>query len=166
MSVDSIRLPDSLKYKTLINHRIVYGAGGIMPDVFVSADTSFNSPYFDKLFAKNVLNTFTLEYYDKNRALLNSQYPDFDDFKAKFNFSPDDIKSFIAKGESEGVKYDEVQFNKSKPEILLIMKGYIAGNMWKTSEFYQIMNEDDKLIGKALKIISDKQTYNTILGNK
>ena len=43
-----------------------------MPDVFVSADTSYISPYFNKLFAKNVLTTFTLDYYDKNRSLLNS----------------------------------------------------------------------------------------------
>ena len=39
LSADSIRLPDSLKYKTLVNKRIVYGGGGIMPDVFVPADT-------------------------------------------------------------------------------------------------------------------------------
>jgi carboxyl-terminal processing protease len=101
MSADSIRLPDSLKYKTLVNQRIVYGGGGIMPDVFVSADTSYNSAYFNKLFAKNVPNTFTLEFYDKNRTMLNSQYKSFDDFKAKFKFTPDDIKTLIAKGESE-----------------------------------------------------------------
>jgi carboxyl-terminal processing protease len=164
MSADSIRLPDSLKYKTLVNRRVVYGGGGIMPDVFVSADTTSNSTYFNKLFAKNVLNTFTLEFYDKNRTLLNSQYKSFDDFKTKFQFSPDDIKSFIAKGESEGVKFNEEQFNKSKDEILLILKGYVASNMWQTNELYQIVNENDKVIDKALKVISDKKSYNSILG--
>jgi carboxyl-terminal processing protease len=164
MSADSIRLPDSLKYKTLVNRRVVYGGGGIMPDVFVSADTTFNSAYFNKLFAKNILNTFTLDFYDKNRTLLNSEYKSFDDFKKKFQFSPDDIKSFIARGESEGVKFNEEQFNKSKDEILLIMKGYIASNMWQLNELYQIVNENDKVIDKALKIISDKKSYNSILG--
>jgi carboxyl-terminal processing protease len=164
MSADSIRLPDSLKYKTLVNSRVVYGGGGIMPDVFVSADTTSNSAYFNKLFAKNVLNTFTLDFYDKNRTLLNSEYKSFDDFKKKFQFSPDDVKSFITRGESEGVKFNEEQFNKSKDEILLIMKGYIASNMWQISELYQIVNENDKVIDKALKIISDKKSYNSILG--
>jgi carboxyl-terminal processing protease len=164
MSADSIRLPDSLKYKTLVNKRIVYGGGGIMPDVFVSADTSSNSAYFNKLFAKNVLNTFTLDFYDKNRASLNSRYKSFDDFKKGFQFSEDDVKSFIAKGESDGVKFNEEQFNKSKDEILLIMKGYIAGNMWQISELYQIVNENDKVIDKALKLVSDKKSYNSILG--
>jgi carboxyl-terminal processing protease len=166
MSADSIRLADSLKYKTLVNQRVVYGGGGIMPDVFVSADTLSNSGYFNKLFAKNVLNLFALEFYDKNRTMLNSQYKSFDDFKTKFNFSADDIKTFISKGESEGVKFNEEQFNKSKDEILLILKGYVAGNMWQTNELYQIVNENDKVIDKALKVISDKRNYNSILGIK
>jgi len=166
MSADSIRLPDSLKYKTLVNKRVVFGGGGIMPEVFVSADTSYNSPYFNKLYAKNILNSFTLEYYDKNRALLSSQYKSFDDYKNKFELSSDDIKSFIAKGEAEGVKFNEEQFNKSKNEILLILKGLIATNMWKTSEYFQIINENDRVIDKALNIITDKKAYNTILGNQ
>jgi carboxyl-terminal processing protease len=164
MTADSIHLPDSMKYKTLVNKRIVYGGGGIMPDVFVSADTSSNSAYFNRLFAKNVLNSFTLDYFDRNRALLNSRYKSFADFKTKFEFTPDDIKTFIAKGESEGVKYNEEQFKKSEDEILLILKGYVASNMWQTSELYQIVNQNDKVIDKALKLISDKKSYNAILG--
>jgi carboxyl-terminal processing protease len=164
MSADSIHLPDSVKFKTLVNKRVVYGGGGIMPDVFVSADTAFNSPYFNKLYAKNVLVTFTLEYFDRNRTKLATQYKSFNDFKTNFKFSDNDIKDFIAKGEAEGAKFNEEQFNKSKEEILLIMKGYIASNMWKTNELYQIVNENDKLIDKALKLISDKKSYNSILG--
>ncbi len=44
------------------------------------------------------------------------------------------------------------------------MKGYIASNMWQLNELYQIVNENDKVIDKALKIISDKKSYNSILG--
>jgi carboxyl-terminal processing protease len=166
MSADSIHFPDSLKYKTLVNKRVVYGGGGIMPDVFVSVDTSYNSAYFNKLYAKNVLTTFTLEFFDKNRTLLNSQYKSFDDFKTKFEFTPDDIKTFIAKGEAEGVKFNEKQFNKSKDEILSILKGYVASNMWQISDYYLIINEKDKVIDKALKVISDKKSYDAILGNR
>jgi carboxyl-terminal processing protease len=164
MTADSIRLPDSLKYKTLINKRIVYGGGGIMPDVFVSADTSYISPYFNKLFAKNVLTTFTLDYYDKNRSMLNTKYKSFNTFKSEFEFTPDEIKSFIAKGETDGVKFNEDQFNKSKAEILLILKGYVASNMWQTNQFYQILNQNDKVIDKALQVISDKKNYNSLIG--
>jgi carboxyl-terminal processing protease len=166
MTADSVHFPDSLKSKTLLNKRVVYGGGGIMPDVFVAADTSYNSAYFRKLAGKNVLNSFALEYFDKNRNILNSQYKSFEDFRKNFQFSPDAIKTFIAKGETEGVQYVEDQFNISKDEILLILKGLIATNIWRSSEYYQIVNENDKVIEKALKVISDKKSYDTILGFK
>lgn len=166
VSADSIHLPDSLKYKTLVNNRVVYGGGGIMPDVFVSADTSYITPYFSRLFAKNIHTAFTLEYFDKNRNTLNSQYKTFDDFKKRFQFSDDDIKVLIAKGEAEGVKFNEEQFNKSKDEMLLILKGLVATNIWQTSEYFQIVNQNDKAIEKALNVISDKKSYNVILGNQ
>jgi carboxyl-terminal processing protease len=166
ISADSTHFPDSLKYKTLVNKRVVYGGGGIMPDVFVSVDTSYNTPYFSRLYAKNVLNTFALEYYDKNRSAISSQYKSFMEFKEKFEFNPDDIKTLIAKGEAEGVKYDDEQFNKSKEEMLLVLKGLVATNLWQTSEYFQIINENDKVIANALKVISDKKSYNAILGDK
>ena len=165
MTADSTHFPDSLKYKTLVNKRTVYGGGGIMPDVFVSVDTSYNSPYFNRLFAKNVLTAFTLEYCDRNRNILASQYKSFDDFRQKFQFSPDDIKSLIARGEAEGIKFNEEQFNRSRDEILLVLKGQIALNLWQTSEYFQIINQNDNAIEKALKVISDRKSYNTLLGN-
>jgi carboxyl-terminal processing protease len=166
MSADSTHFLDSLKYKTLLNKRTVYGGGGIMPDVFVGVDTSYNSAYFRKLAGKNVLNTFVLEYMDRNRTSLAGQYKAFDDFHRNFSFTPDDIKAFIAKGESEDIKYNEAQYNISKDEILRILKGLVASNIWQVSEYYQIVNENDKIIEKALKVISDNKAYNIILGYK
>jgi carboxyl-terminal processing protease len=166
ISADSTHFPDSLKYKTLINKRTVYGGGGIMPDVFVAIDTSYNSAYFRKLAGKNVLNSFALEYYDKNRSSLAGNYKTFDEFNRKFSYTPEDIKAFIARGETEGIPYEESQFNISKDEILLILKGLIASNMWQVSEYYQIINQNDVVIDRALKVISDAKGYNTILGYK
>ncbi len=166
ISADSIKMPDSLKYKTLVNNRIVYGGGGIMPDVFVAVDTTYNTSYFRRLAGKAVLNSFTLEYYDRNRTQINSKYKSFADFRTNFQFTPEDIKAFIAKGEAEGVKFDEEQYNISKDEILLVLKGLVAANMWQLSEYYQIINQNDKVIDKALEVISDKARYNTIIGYK
>jgi carboxyl-terminal processing protease len=165
MSADSIHLADSLKYKTLVNKRVVYGGGGIMPDVFVSADTSYNSSYFNKLYAKNVLNSFTLEFYDKNRTQLQFSINRLMTLRRNLSFSSDDIKTFIAKGESEGIKFNEAQFNKSKSEILLILKGLIATNMWNTSEYFQIINENDRVVDKALNVINDKKAYNSLISS-
>jgi carboxyl-terminal processing protease len=144
----------------------VYGGGGIMPDVCVAIDTSYNSSYFRKLAGKNVLNSFALEYFDKNRTTLTGSYKTFDDFKNRFTFTPDEISAFIARGEAEGVVYDEAQYNISKDEIILILKGLIASNLWQVSEYFQIINQNDNVIERALKVISDGKAYNAILGYK
>ncbi|HEX2920888.1 MAG TPA: S41 family peptidase [Bacteroidales bacterium] len=164
LNADSIKMPDSLKYTTLINKRVVYGGGGIMPDIFVSIDTSYSTPYFNRLVAKNILNSFTLEYYDKNRTALTSKYKTFERFQSDFNVDEDMIKAFIQKGESEGVKFNEAQFNKSKEELSLVLKGLVAINIWQTNEYFRVINQNDKVIAEALRVIEDRKTYNATLG--
>ena len=166
VSADSTHLTDSVKFKTLINKRTVYGGGGIMPDVFVPADTSYSTPYFNRLFQKNIINTFILDYCDRNRDKIKDKYKSFEEFKNKFQFSPDELKALTVKGETDGVTFNEEQFGKSKDEILLLMKGLVASNIWQSNEYYQIINRNDKVLEEALKIISDKKAYYTLLGNK
>jgi carboxyl-terminal processing protease len=166
ITADSIHFPDSLNYKTLINKRTVYGGGGIMPDLFIPADTSNYTEYYRSLSRKGVITSFSLEYSDKNRKYLTSEYKLFDDYKSKFNFSQDDIATFIKKAEESGVKYNDSQFKISRTDILKLLKGLVAANIWQTNELYRIVNENDVVIDNALKIISDKTAYNKILGFK
>jgi carboxyl-terminal processing protease len=166
MTADSIHFPDSLKFKTLINKRTVYGGGGIMPDLFVPADTSNYSDYYRTVIRKGILNSFALEYSDKNRQLLTSKYKLFNDFREKFSFSPEEIASFIKKAEDSGVKYNDSQFKISQNELFTVLKALVASNIWKSNEYYRIINEDDATIESALRIISDKSAYNKILGYK
>lgn len=69
-SADSIHFADSLKYVTE-GGKVVYGGGGIMPDIFVPADTSDMTPYFREVAGRNILYRFTLDYTDRHRAQLN-----------------------------------------------------------------------------------------------
>jgi len=164
MNADSIHFPDSLKFKTLVNKRIVYGGGGIMPDLFVAADTTYYSDYYRTIVRRGILNSFALEYSDRNRGKLSSDYKKFDDFRKKFEISPGDITDFIKKAEDSGIKYNEAQFNTSKSLIMKGLKSLIASNLWQANEYYQVFNEDDEVISKALQIVSDKGAYNKLLG--
>jgi carboxyl-terminal processing protease len=166
MTADSIHFPDSLKFKTLVNKRTVYGGGGIMPDLFVPADTSNYSDYYRTVIRKGILNSFALEYSDKNRQLLTSKYKLFNDFREKFSFSPEEIAAFIKKAEDSGVKYNDSQFKISQNELFTVLKALVASNIWKSNEYYRIINEDDATIESALRIISDKSAYNKMLGYK
>jgi carboxyl-terminal processing protease len=164
MSADSTHFPDSLKYNTNINHRPVYGGGGIMPDVFVPGDTSNYSDYYRDLGRKGVFGSFTDEFADKNRARIKSSYSKFDDFKSKFEFTTEEVSNFIKTGEDAGVKFNEKQFNISKSEILKIIKALVASDIWQTTEYYRIYNEGDVVIARALKVLGDDKGYNKLLG--
>jgi carboxyl-terminal processing protease len=166
MSADSIQFPDSLKHKTLISGRTVYGGGGIMPDVFVPADTSNYSDYYRSLVRRGVLNTFVLEYADKNRERIRKQFTSFNDFNARFAFTSEEVKSFTSKAESMGIKYNETQFRVSEQEILMLLKALVANNLWQTNEYFMIINKTDKVVSKALSVINDSKAYNSILGTR
>jgi carboxyl-terminal processing protease len=165
-SADSIHFPDSLKYSTLMSKRKVYGGGGLMPDVFVPADTSHYTEYYGRLVNRGIFNSFTLEYTDKNRAKLVSTYKSFEDFKSKFSFTEDDVKQFIKMGEDAGIKFNEKQFAVSKQFSIRILKALVASDIWQTTEYFRILNEGDNVIKKALEVLADKNEYNRILGLK
>jgi carboxyl-terminal processing protease len=164
ISPDSVHFPDSLKFATLINKRVVYGGGGIMPDVFVPADTSNYTDYYRTLVRRNVFNTFVLEYSDRNRDKIKGEYKTFDDFKTRYQLSDQEIGAFIKKGEDSGVKYNESQFKKSENEMRIVLKALVANNIWQTNEYFRIINDRDVVIESALKVIRDRDQYNRILG--
>lgn len=82
VSADSINYPDSLKFYTS-KGRVVYGGGGIMPDIFVPMDTLRLSDYFLSLRSAGVFNTYSLNWADNHRH--DSLYADFDRFLANYD---------------------------------------------------------------------------------
>jgi carboxyl-terminal processing protease len=153
-SKDSIKIPDSLKYYTMVNHRLVYGGGGIIPDVFVPIDTSENSTYFSQLWRKGVFNNFCLEYVDKNREMLKKNYPNFETFKKKFVVDQKFVDEFVAFGEKEGVKFNDKDYKTSKHIIDVRLRATIAQNIWDYKAFYPIINELNDSLTKAVEVIN------------
>ncbi len=164
LTADSISFPDSLKYATIINGRTVYGGGGIMPDIFVPADTTWYSDYYRDLIRKNVIVEYTLDYIDNNRKKLGNRYPDFESFNSEFSFTPGEIADFIDNGKSLGVEYNDAQFCVSKKQLLLILKGLIARDLWEMSEYYQVIYRNDILVKEAVDLISSPSKYYSTLG--
>ncbi|MBQ8045617.1 MAG: hypothetical protein IJ269_04615, partial [Bacteroidales bacterium] len=83
MDPAKVQVPDSLKYYT-DNKRVVYGGGGILPDIFVPIDTTRASDYYINLRAKNLINNYALEYVGANRNELLQKYPTYDDFHKNY----------------------------------------------------------------------------------
>jgi carboxyl-terminal processing protease len=151
--------PDSLKYRTLNKNRVVYGGGGIYPDYFVPFDTLFFSPYYRELISKGILNQFTLNYGDRNRAELKARYKTFDDYKNSFTVTKKITDELIAYAENEKLKFNQDDFNKSESMIRLLFKAYLARDIWETSEFFQIYNEADPIFRRAIEVMSESSLY-------
>lgn len=111
LSADKIQFPDSLKYYTN-NKRVVYGGGGIMPDIFIPMDTTKISDYYVDLRRKNVFNDFVMDYIDNNREKLLKQYPDFKKFQNEFEITNDFMKSFEQYAFKVGVKKNVINPDK------------------------------------------------------
>lgn len=161
MSQDSIQFPDSLKHKTLLTKRTVYGGGGIMPDYFVPLDTTGISDYFTSIVRGGHLNTYTLTYVNDNRLDINEKYPTFEKFKTDFKMDKafmDDFFRYVEKEDPE-LTFDEEGYKESEDILKLRIKAMFAQNLWGYSEFYQIYNDSNEILQKALEIIESKE-YN------
>lgn len=156
---DSIKLPDSLKHQTLVTKRTVYSGGGIMPDIFVPLDTTEFTDYFRDLISGGHVNAFILEYVDKNRESMLSAYPKFADFKKNFVIDQkfmDDFFAYVAKEDPE-LKFNAEQYGISEKLIKLRFKANIAQDIWGYNEFYQIYNDSDEILQRAIQAIETKE---------
>jgi len=158
MNPDSIKFPDSLKYYTP-NKRVVYGGGGIMPDIFIPLDTTKFSDYYTDLLRKNIINQFVLKYLDDNREKLKSQYPDVEAFLKGYFLDEAFMKSFFAFSDAEGVKKDEEGYKTSEIYIKNFIKAWIARNLWDYDAYWRISNEEDDVFIEAKQAIESKDMF-------
>lgn len=162
VSESNITFPDSLKYYTP-NGRLVYGGGGIMPDVFVPLDSTRFSDYFSDLVRKGVLNNFTMNYLDKNRKKLLKEYPDFETFKARFEVDEKLYGEFVELAEESGVvRKDDDKFHYPENDIKVQIKAMIARNLWDINAYFQVINVLDNELEVALRLIHEGRLFSEL----
>jgi carboxyl-terminal processing protease len=147
---DSIHFKDSLKYYTS-GGRLVYGGGGIMPDIFVPADTNGVNPFYSSVVSKNLVYTFAFKYADKNRSKLKSlnSSKNIEDYligKNVFNQLVDQINL-------SGIKYSTKEFNESKKLLEKQLYALIARDIIGDKGFYPIIFEIDNTVKKAIELL-------------
>ena len=153
-SADSIHFADSLKYQTLREHRTVYGGGGIMPDYFVPLDTTQYTRFFRELAARSIVINANLKYVDNNRRQLKSKYPTFGDFMARYEIPESFVKDIIDEAAKQKIKpRDDKELNATLPQLKLQLKALVARDLWDMSEYFQIINESNPIVMKAVKLM-------------
>ncbi len=163
---ENISFSDSLKYKTLASGRTVYGGGGIMPDIFVPLDTSILYRYYNRLQRNNIVYNYVLDYVDLNRNNIQKQYPVFQKFADNFTVSDAMIEELVKRGEKEEIPRDQESINFTLPLIKKEIKALIARDIYAKDYFYQIYNQDDTVIQKAIEIIKNQGRYKQMLVSK
>lgn len=171
LSMDSLDLPDSLKYFTRIKKRTVYGGGGIIPDVFVPIDTSSNSESFRTLLRKGLMSKYALEFVDNNRTKIEADYPTEDDFVAHYKITDEEIKIFRTWAEMQGTEESPVEISEEDWEvsgnsIALRLKAFLGRNVYEQSTFYRIIGDLNESIQEAVKILKDGTFEKSNLAHK
>lgn len=152
MDSDSIAFPDSLKYTTP-GGKIVYGGGGIMPDIFVGLDTVGASHYLSLVSYQGLLNQFGFDYADAHREDLN-EYESYQTFRQNFKISEGLLSEFVQYADDKGTAPDPYGIKTSREILKLRIKAYISRNIWGNDGYYSIMNEDDNVLREAQNSIS------------
>ncbi|HPE87439.1 MAG TPA: S41 family peptidase [Bacteroidales bacterium] len=160
MHPDSIHFPDSLKYTTP-GGRIVYGGGGIMPDIFVPYDSTLYSDYYMNLWRKGTQNSFVTRYMETHRKKLESAYSSLDAFIRDFSIDDAFIHDFVEYAEEQGVKPDTDGLTQSKEIITTQIKALVARNLYGVSSYFQIVNTISEEYLLALEMMKNNEAFSS-----
>jgi carboxyl-terminal processing protease len=151
---DSIKFADSLKFVTP-GGNIVYGGGGIMPDLFVPFDTIGVTPYLNQVRNRGLIYRYAFFYTDNNRAVL-SQYTNPREISAYLD-KQDLLTKFVNYAELHGVKKNVEDIILSEKIIMTQLKAYIARNIIDNSGYYPIIQEIDQTLQKGIEILASEK---------
>lgn len=159
MHEDSIKLADSLAYKTKLTGRTVYGGGGVMPDQFVGLDTTEYSDFFRDLTRSGAMNTFSLNYVDVNRKFIKENYPDLKTFIQSFEVDEQILSELfeLAAAQDSSIVPSQEDLELSQDLIEKRLKAMVAQNIWDQTALYQIMNVKNEIFMKAYAMLKENE---------
>ncbi len=148
-NLDSLDFPDSLKHETL-GGRTVYGGGGILPDILIPPDTTGRSFYFTELLFEGIISQFAFDYVDQERSDLG-QYRTAEAFTSVFVMTDELFEEFLNYAERNGIRRNLDDLKRSKYLIQNRLTALIARNLFSTEGYYQIINQQDPTILRAIE---------------
>jgi len=148
---DSIKFDDSQKFVTP-GGKIVYGGGGIMPDIFVPVDTLGSSEYYDKIRNLGLMYRFAFYYTDIHRSSMSkfTTAQEIDSYLDGQKLMP----QFIKYASEKGVEPDYKDLKTSELLIETTIKAYVARNLIDNDGFYPIIADLDQTLKVAIDTIS------------
>lgn len=134
-------------YKTSTG-RLMYGGGGIMPDIYVPVDTSGRTGFYYELNAKGVL-----EKYLFNELIKEIGPAEAKDLTDSFKLNDDQYSRLIAIASVAGIEVNHETQKLTRPVIDLELRALLARYYFGNEMFYKVYNTSDKVIAKSLEIL-------------
>jgi carboxyl-terminal processing protease len=150
---DSIHFDDSLRYTTS-GGKIVYGGGGIMPDIFIPIETGEHSSYYNRLINRGMIHEFAFEYTDTHRQEL-SQFTDFKQFDNGFLITGKMFDDLISYASENGIEPDAKGIAAMHEDIKTLLKALIGRNILDNEGFYPIFHRRDNVFIQAVKLLKE-----------
>ncbi len=153
---DSIHFDKSQMFYTKRQHRLVYGGGGIMPDIFVPLDTMQYTRLHRLLTVKNIVMDAYLKYADQNRKQLKAQYESFDVFDKNYTLPQSLIDQIIEEGRKQKLEAkDDQELQNTQKYMKLQLKALVARDLWDMSGYFHVWNEQNDMVKKALEVANN-----------
>ena len=148
---DSIHFADSLKYTTP-KGKTVYGGGGIMPDIYVPLVDDSTEYYFNRIVNLGLLYQYAFDYTDSHRQQLQ-RYQTPEAFNKSFWVTESMFNELVKRADEKGIKGSYRQKQVARREANILLKAYIARNLFDDEGFYPIYAPMDEVLQKALEIL-------------
>ncbi|MBR5891365.1 MAG: S41 family peptidase [Bacteroidaceae bacterium] len=155
-SQDSIHQNDSLVYKTRLG-RTVYGGGGIMPDIFVSSDTTDVTSYYSQALSRRLIMQFCLRYSDAHRKEL-SEFKTWDSMLLHLQAQPL-LDEFVAYADGKGLKRRYNSIMKSRKLIERNIYANVIYDILGMLEHVKYINTFDPTVLKAVEVLEQGKAF-------
>ena len=149
---DSIKNIDTLKYITPAG-KLVFGGGGITPDVFVPIDT--NRYNMDFYLARIQIPPYVYTAMGDRLEKLKKEFS-LESFVATYKISDKDWKEFTKFARDKNKEITDTKLNTQKADILNQIKATLARQIWRDEAFYRVINATDDDIQAALYQLNNK----------
>ena len=156
-SQDSIH-NEGQQYQTSIG-RIVYGGGGITPDIFVPEDTTGMTSYYREAFLTGLIRQFAFASSDENRAKLTSlrTADRMEQYLKRENL----LEKFAQFAEKRQLRRRNLMLQKSRRLFERNIYGNIIYNVGEMKDYLQFLGKDDPVVIKAQEILDKGLSYPT-----
>ena len=162
-SADSVHFAPALRFRT--DHgRVVYGGGGIMPDVFVARDTLLHSAYYARLQSLGVLYAYALAFYQRHKTELAGLR--FAQYQAVFRVTDTELDGLVRQAALAGMRPDPAALRHCAPTLRNCLKANIARSAYGPEAARTILREGDLELQQALHVVQDSTAQLALLGDK